>query len=78
MSTANNVVKLELISIGEDVRLDPDAILEAAMGKGFTKLVIIGEFPEDSDEDELFIAGSANAGESLILMELAKLQVIGR
>ncbi len=35
--------------------------------------MIIGETDND---DELYVAGTANAGESLILMELAKLQII--
>jgi len=69
----SNVSKLELVEVGEDFRFDPDVILEQAKGQGFTRLVIIGETDND---DELYVAGTANAGESLILMELAKLQII--
>lgn len=69
----SNVSKLELVEVGEDFRFDPDDILEQAKGQGFTRLVIIGETEND---DELYVAGTANAGESLILMELAKLQII--
>ena len=69
----SNVSKLELVEVGEDFRFDPDVILEQAKGQGFTRLVIMGETEND---DELYVAGTANAGESLILMELAKLQII--
>ena len=69
----SNVSKLELVEVGEDFRFDPDDILEQAKGQFFTRLVIIGETEND---DELYVAGTANAGESLILMELAKLQII--
>lgn len=68
----SNVPKLELVEVGEDFRFDPDDILEQAKGRGFMRLVIIGE----TDDDDLYVAGTANAGESLILMELAKLQII--
>jgi len=70
-----NVTKLEVVTVGSGFRFDPDQILEAAKGKGFTNLVIIGELPDD---DELYVAGMANAGESVIMIERAKLQIIGR
>lgn len=66
--------KLELVEIGDGVRLDPDKILEAAKGKKWHRLMVIGEL---EDEEDIYVAGSANAGETLILMELAKLQIIG-
>jgi hypothetical protein len=69
----SNVVRLELREVGEGFRFDPDAILEEAKGKGFTNLVIVGELPDD---DEVYVAGMANAGESIIMMERAKLQII--
>ena len=71
---ADNVHKLELVSVGENHRFDPDELLEAAKGQGFTNLVIIGELPDD----ETWVSGMANAGESLILIERAKLDIIGR
>lgn len=70
-----NVVKLELVEVGEDFRFDPDFILEAAKGRKFQRLVIIGEI---EDEEDLYVAGTANAGESLILIEWAKAQVLRR
>ena len=68
----SNVVKLELVTVGEDFRFDPDYILEAAKGQDFTRVSVIGEYPDGS----LWISGSANAGETLILIERAKHQVI--
>lgn len=70
-----SVVKLELVTVGEGFRFDPDNLLEKAKGRGFTTLVIIGEV---EDEEELVLIGSANAGETLILVEQAKLQIIER
>lgn len=70
-----NIVKFQPVEVGKDFRFDPDVILEAAKGKGFINLIIIGEHPEGG---RLWVSGLANAGESLILMELAKLQIIGK
>ncbi len=69
----DNVERLQLVSVGEGFRFDPDELLEAAKGRGFTNLVIIGELP---DGDDHWISGMANAGEALILIERAKLQII--
>lgn len=67
------VEHLQLVSVGEGFRFDADQLLEAAKGQRFGTLVIIGEI---EGEDGLWISGSANAGESLILLERAKLQII--
>jgi hypothetical protein len=67
-----DVVKLEPVTVGEDFRFDPDQLLEAAKGQGFTRLAIIGENPDGT----LWVSGTANAGETIILIELAKHQVI--
>jgi hypothetical protein len=64
----SNVVKLEPVELGERFRLDPDEILDAAKGIEFSGLVILGELPDG----EIYIAGIANAGETLVLMERAK------
>jgi hypothetical protein len=66
------VVPLRLVSIGETVRLDPDKVLATAMGKKLTNLVVIAELPDG----DLWLSGIANAGESLILMERAKQQIV--
>ena len=60
-----SVHKLELVTVGENFRFDPDEILEAAKGKGFTTVVVIGELPDEDD----WLSSSANAGETLILLE---------
>lgn len=67
-----NVVKLQLVEVGEGFRFDPDVILEEAKGKGFTRLAVLAE----TDNGEIYIAGSANAGESLVLMERAKRRIV--
>ena len=68
------VVKFVPEVVGENYRIDPDQILEAAKGQGFDRLVIMGEL----EDGEIYIAGSANAGETMVLMERAKLKIIGR
>jgi hypothetical protein len=64
----SNVVKLEPVELGATFRLDPDEILDAAKGIEFSGLVILGELPDGG----IYIAGIANAGETLVLMERAK------
>jgi hypothetical protein len=67
------VAKFEPVVVGEGYRFDADELLEAAKGQGFTTLAIIGQLEDGS----IWISGTANAGETLILMEKAKRQVIG-
>jgi len=69
------VVPLRLVSVGEGFRFEPDKLLDAAKGQDFTNLVIIAEQPDD---DRLWVSSMANAGEALVLMERAKLQIIER
>ncbi len=69
-----NVVKFDPVVVGENYRFDPDEILEKAKGRGFTNLAIIADLPDG----ELWLSGSANAGETLILIERAKLLIIER
>lgn len=68
------VTKFTPREVGAGFRFEPDVLLEAAKGQGFTNLVIIGERPEGG---ALWVSGLANAGESVILLERAKLQIIG-
>ncbi|UFM64232.1 hypothetical protein LOS78_01795 [Paracoccus sp. MA] len=68
-----DICKLQPVSIGEGYRFDPDEILDAAKGQGFTELVILGTLPGG----ERWVSGNCNAGEALILMERAKLDMIG-
>jgi hypothetical protein len=69
---SDNVHKLQLIEVGEDFRFDADAILEAAKGNSFARMSVIGELPDGS----IWVTGSANVGETLILMEMVKRQLI--
>lgn len=69
-----NVVKFDPVVVGEGYRFEPDEILEQAKGQGFTRLAVIGELPDG----EIWVSGSANAGETIILIELAKLEVLER
>lgn len=68
----SNVQKLEVVSVGDGYRFDADRILEEAKGREFAKVVVIGELPDG----EIWISGSANAGESLILMKWAERRVV--
>lgn len=66
------VRKLELVEVGESFRFDPDELLEAAKGNGFVTLAIIGQLEDGSE----WISGTANAGETIILLERAKRHLI--
>ncbi len=68
----SNVVKLELVEVGENFRFENDTILEAAKGEEFTTLASIGGYADGST----YIAGTANAGETLVLMERAKRKIV--
>lgn len=65
--------KLEVVEVGDGYRIDPDVVLDAAKGRVWHRLMVIGQL---EDEEAVYVAGTANAGETLILMELAKLQII--
>jgi len=67
-----NVVRLEPVEVGEGFRFDPDELLESNKGQGYSMLAVLGE-----KDGEVYINGSANAGETLILLEKAKLKIIG-
>lgn len=68
----SEVVKLKLVSFSEELRLDVDEMLENTKGQPFETIAIIGEM----EDGTLWISGNANAGETLILMEKAKRQII--
>lgn len=69
---SDNVHKFSPVVVGEGFRFDPDEVLEAAKGKDFARVCILGELPDGS----VWVSGSANAGETLVLMEMAKRQII--
>ena len=70
---SEKVVAFKPQIVGEGFRFDPDKILEAAKGQGFDRLVIIADF---ADKGGIWLSGSANAGESLMLIEAAKLSLV--
>lgn len=64
----DNVVNLKLVEVGSDFRFDAEQILEAAKAYQFDRLAIIG----DLEDGSTYVAGTANAGETLVLIERAK------
>lgn len=66
------VIKFKPEIVGAGYRFDNDEILEAAKGKKFGRLVVIG----DLEDGGLYVAGTANAGETMILLELAKSYIV--
>jgi hypothetical protein len=68
----DKVVKLELVEVGDGMRLDAITVLDAAKNERFERMLVIGR----TEDGELYIAATANAGESLVLLEHAKHQII--
>lgn len=72
--TQDNVIKFYPVEVGEGYRIDTDEMLEATKGTKFNMLVIIGE----TEDGEPYVAGSANAGETLILLHRAINRIVTR
>lgn len=68
----SEVVTFQPVEVGVGYRFDPDVILEEAKGNEFVKLAVLAERPDGS----IFVSGNANAGETLILMEMAKHRIV--
>lgn len=68
------VHKLELVEMGEGHRFDQNELLDAAKETKLTSLAILGQ----KEDGSIFISGTANAGETLILIELAKHRIVHR
>jgi hypothetical protein len=64
----SNVVNLELIEAGEHYRVEAEKVLVAAGAVDFERMVVIGR----TSDGGLYVAGTANAGESMILIEQAR------
>lgn len=64
--------KLHPVEVGEDFRFEPDDILEQAKGQGLKTVAILAE----TADGDIWISGSANAGETLVLMERANRRVV--
>lgn len=69
---AAEVIKFQPYVVGDGYRFDPDEMLEAAKGQGFTTLAIIGE----TADGEFWVSGNANAGETMVLMERARHRIV--
>jgi hypothetical protein len=69
---SENVVKFTPVEVGEGYRFNPDDLLDAAKGQPFDRLVIIGDLPNG----ELWVSGSANAGETLLLLKMAERRIV--
>ena len=67
------IVSLVVNEAGENWRVPDDQVLEAAKGNSFHRLLVVGEY---EDSDDLYIAGSCNSGESLILLERVKHYIV--
>lgn len=66
------IIHLTPETVGEGYRFDADKILEDAKGQEFETLMIIGSYADGT----IYVAGTANAGETLVLMEMAKHQIV--
>jgi hypothetical protein len=67
-----DIHKFEPREVGSNYRFDPEAVLEAAKGQGLVELVILGTL----DDGSHWTSSTANAGETLILMERAKRLIV--
>lgn len=66
------VVKLNLVVVGENHRFEAQGLLEAAKSTAFERMAIIGR----TEDGELYVTGTANAGESLILLKQAEHYIV--
>lgn len=69
---SDNVLRLVPDRIGEDVDLGVKNVLEEAEEYDLDTVVVIGE----TKEGEMYVAGSRNAGASLVLIERAKHKLV--
>ena len=68
----SKIVKFSPKIVGESFRFDCDGILEKAKGQEFATVCVIGHHPDG----QLWVSGSANAGETMMLLELAKHHIL--
>ena len=67
-----DIHKFEPKTVSSDHRFDPDEVLETAKGKGFVTMAILGQLPDGT----FWVSGNANQGETLILLEYAKHEIL--
>lgn len=68
----SNILKFEPVEVGEGYRFDADDLLDGAKGQGLVTMAIIGQLEDRS----IWVSGNANAGETLVLIERAKHQIV--
>jgi hypothetical protein len=66
------VVQLVPKELGDGFHFDADQTLEAMKGKGFSRLLIIGQ----QEDDSLEIESNCNSGEALFLMKRAEHHIV--
>lgn len=64
----SNVVNLKLIEVGENFKFEATKLLEAAKSENFERMAIIGRL----ENGNLYVSGTANAGETFVLLEHAR------
>lgn len=62
------ILKFTPVEMSSDMRLDSADILETAKSYDFERMAVIGR----TTDGELYVAGTANAGETMILLEWVK------
>lgn len=69
---SDNILRFEPVEVGAVFRFDSDTVLEEAKGNEFKLLAVLGQLEDGS----VYIAGNANAGETLVMMEIAKQHLV--
>lgn len=64
----DKIVQLIPEYAGEEFRLSGDNVLEAAKGQDWHRMAVIGQ----TEDGEIRVTGTANAGEIMILLEQVK------
>lgn len=67
-----DVIRLVPETAGEDWTLEAEAVLDGAKGQDLQSCVVFGQ---DAD-GELYLAATANAGETMILLERCKHYIV--
>lgn len=68
----DNVVELHPVEVGAGYRFDVGKVFDAAKDQPFDNLLIIGQL----EDGELWVSSASNAGEALILIEMAKRRIV--
>lgn len=69
---SDNVVKLEVVEVGENHRFEAAQLFDAAKTYDFERMAIIGRL----ENGEIYVAGTANAGETMVLLKQAEHYIV--